>query len=67
MFKSWKTTAAGIGAALASLFGNLSAVFDSDPGTAADWNVTVALFVAAVGLIAARDNGVTSEKAGAKK
>jgi hypothetical protein len=64
--KSWKTTVAGIGAILVAVGSALSAMFDADPSTVADWGAVVAAIIAGVGLIAARDNGVSSEDAGIK-
>lgn len=64
--KSWKTTATGIGAILVAVGGALSATFDTDPATIADWSAVVAAIIAGVGLIFARDNGVSSEEAGVK-
>jgi hypothetical protein len=59
---SWKTTLAGIAAVLASLAVSLKAVVAGDYATA----VTAAAGISAgIGLIFARDNNVTSEKAGA--
>lgn len=64
--KSWRTTLAGWVAGLAILFGQAGAVLDDDPET----QLSVELIMAAVALIGggtlARDNNVSSEKAGAK-
>lgn len=63
--KSWKTTAAGIAAIVAALATAVGALFDADPTTLPDWGAVAAAILAGIGLIAARDNDVTSEKAGA--
>jgi hypothetical protein len=63
---SWRTTVAGIGAMLVAIGGALSATFDNDPVTVADWTAVVAACIAGFGLIFARDNKVSSEKAGVK-
>lgn len=63
--KSWKTTAAGIGAILVAVGSALTATFDADPATVADWGAVIAAIIAGAGLIMARDNDVTSEQAGA--
>jgi hypothetical protein len=63
---SWRTTVAGIGAMLVAIGGALSATFDNDPATVADWTAVVAACIAGFGLIFARDNKVSSEKAGVK-
>lgn len=63
---SWRTTVAGIGAILVAIGGALAATFDNDPATIADWTAVVAACIAGFGLIFARDNKVSSEKAGAK-
>lgn len=63
--KSWKTTAAGIAAIVAALATAVAALFDADPTTLPDWGAVAAAILAGIGLIAARDNNVTSEKAGA--
>ena len=62
---SWRTTAAGIGAMLIAAGGALSATFDNDPSTVADWTAVIAAFIAGFGLIFARDK-VSSEGAGVK-
>jgi hypothetical protein len=64
--KSWKTSAAGIAAIVAALATAVGALFDADPLTMPDWGAVAAAVMAGIGLIAARDNGVTSEQAGAK-
>jgi uncharacterized membrane protein YhiD involved in acid resistance len=66
MKKSWKTSAAGVGAILVALGSALSATFDADPVTVPDWGALVAAIIAGVGLIAARDNDKSSEEVGAK-
>ena len=63
---SWKTTAAGIGAILVAVGAALSAHFDTDSTTVADWGAVLAALIVGVGLIVARDNDVTSEDAKAK-
>jgi hypothetical protein len=64
--KSWKTTAAGIAAIVAALATAVGALFDADPVSMPDWGAVAAAIMAGIGLIAARDNGVTSEQAGAR-
>jgi uncharacterized membrane protein YhiD involved in acid resistance len=66
MTKSWKTSAAGIGAILVAVGSALSSMFDNNPATVADWGAVVAAVIAGIGLLAARDNGVSSEDAGIK-
>jgi uncharacterized membrane protein YhiD involved in acid resistance len=66
MNKSWKTSAAGIGAILVAVGSALSSMFDNNPATVADWGAVVAAVIAGIGLLAARDNGVSSEDAGVK-
>jgi hypothetical protein len=44
----------------------LQAIFDGNPATEPDYAALVAAIVAGLGLIFARDNGVSSEQAGAK-
>jgi len=66
MQKSWKTTVAGILAALVLVAGQAQALLDDDPETVVNWNIVVGAIVTAVGLLMARDNNVTSEESGAK-
>jgi hypothetical protein len=44
----------------------LSAHFDADSTTVADWGAVLAAIIIGVGLIVARDNDVSSEEAKAK-
>lgn len=64
--KSWRTTAAGVAAAVAVIAGCLAAQLDADPATVPDWSAAIGVVIAALGLAAARDHGVTSEAAGAR-
>lgn len=63
---SWKTTVAGIAAIVTALSTAVGALFDADPLTLPDWGAVAAAVMAGIGLIAARDNKVSSEQAGAK-
>lgn len=63
---SWRTTTAGIAAIVVALGTAVGALFDADPLTLPDWGAVAAAVMAGVGLLAARDNKVSSEQAGAK-
>lgn len=63
MSGSWKTTVAGIIAIIVAVCGIASGIIQ---GTPIDWTVSIAAISAGLGLMKARDNDVTSEKAGAK-
>lgn len=63
MKKSWKTSMAGLGAILVAAGSLMQALFDGNPATEPDYAALVAAIIAGVGLLAARDNGVTSEEA----
>lgn len=66
---SWKTTLAGIAAILTGLgmFGKIVNDFGTgEPINYQDVSIAIATISGGIGLIAARDNNVTSEGAGAK-
>lgn len=64
--KSWRTTTLGILGAITILATQVKAAIDDDPETVFDFSqVQLALGVLGVGILA-RDNKVSSEKAGAK-
>ena len=54
--KSWKTTLAGVCAFVAVLAKVLSAQFDGDPSTVADWAVLAAQVPLVIGLFVAGDH-----------
>jgi hypothetical protein len=67
--KSWRTTACGVLALVASAIPMAIAFIDGDPNTTVGMEQLSALgmgIAAAFGLTLARDNKVTSEQAGAK-
>jgi len=70
MAKSWKTTTAGILAAVGVFAAQLSAVFDNDPTTNANWETIIGAIVAVAGILGlglvARDNDKTSSQVGAE-
>lgn len=61
--KSWKTTVTGIVAIITAICGAVTGIVNNTP---VDWTTVIAAVVSGVGLIAARDNKVTSEDVGAK-
>ncbi len=63
MMTSYRTTIAGIAAILTAVAGAASAWAN---GTPVDLPTLISAIVAGIGLIAARDNKVSSEQAGAK-
>lgn len=63
---SWRTTTAGIAAIVVAIGTAVGALFDADPLTLPDWGAVAAAVMAGVGLLAARDNKVSSEQAGAR-
>jgi hypothetical protein len=60
---SWKTTVSGIAAIVTTLAGVATAIANDLP---VDWGPVAAAIMFGIGLIMARDNGTTSEQAGAK-
>ena len=62
--KSWKTTLSGIGVILSGAGAAIKFAVAGDYGTAIA--TLIPAVSAGIGLIAARDNNVTSEQAGAK-
>lgn len=67
--KSWRTTVCGVLAAISGLIPQVIAMLDSDPNTTWTFEgiaAAVTGILIALGLVAARDNKVTSEEAGAK-
>ena len=66
MTKSWKTTAAGVAGIIIAIASCAQAALDGDPATVPNYEVALAAVITGLGLIFARDNGVSSEQAGAK-
>ncbi len=64
--KSWKTSLSGIAGIVGLIATGLSAQFDNDPATVAQWSIIIPAIIPAIGMLFARDNNVTSEQAGAK-
>lgn len=65
MRRSWKTTASGSGAILVAVGQVLTATGEGKDWVSALMGALPAI-IAGLGLLAARDNNVTSEEAGAK-
>jgi hypothetical protein len=64
--KSWKTTATGIITIVIAVGSAVKTLIDNDPSTNPDIGATIAAVTVGFGLIAARDNNVSSEDAGIK-
>ena len=64
---SWRTKMAGLLAVIAILAGQIATLADEDPKTVPDVSLIIANIGIAIALFNARDNVVTSEKAGAKR
>lgn len=64
MKASWRTTTAGIAALVAAVASAAAAWFDNDPATVPDL-AAISAAIAGVGLLFARDDRVSSERAGA--
>lgn len=54
--KNWKTTAAGVAAALGALLTAAGALLDADPATQPNWPLVFSLGSVAVGLVLAKDH-----------
>lgn len=65
--KSWKTTFAGIMGFIVLAWGQLQYMLDTDPTTNPEWNIVIGAFMTLLTGLFARDNDVSSEKAGANK
>lgn len=63
---SWRTTGTGILTIVAALASAAAAMLDQDPGTMPDWTAVGAAVTAGLGLVLARDDKVTSERARAR-
>ena len=63
MFKSWRTTLAGVIQFVVLTGAQFQALLDSDPTTIPQWGIITASLLTLIGLGAARDNTVTSEEA----
>ncbi len=64
MKKSWKTTAAGVIAALAVVMQQLAATWDASDLTEPNWGLAGAAIMGAVGLFFARDHDKSSKDVG---
>ena len=60
---SWRTSLAGLLTFISVAWPEVAKEFDSDPETTMNWIVVRTAAAAFVGLLAARDNGVSSEQA----
>lgn len=63
---SYRTSILGAIAILTAVTNAAQALFDGDPSTVFDLDTTVTAIAAGLGLMFARDNKVSSERAGAK-
>lgn len=63
---SYKTTTAAVLALILCIGSAAMTLLDDDPETNPDYGALAAAATAASGLLFARDNGITSEQAGAK-
>lgn len=64
---SFRTTAFAVVGMLTILIRVAGQLLDGDPATNPDWGTEIPQLLAAIGLLFARDNKVSSEKAGAIK
>jgi len=63
---SWRTTVAGVVSALVIAAPQILHLIDENPATVCDWSILIGAVIVGLGLGAARDNRVTSERAGAE-
>jgi len=63
---SWQTTTMGVIGIVIAVANAISAFVDGNPATNVDFAVLITQITMGLGLIKARDNGVSSEEAGAK-
>jgi hypothetical protein len=66
MKASLKTTIAGIITMVIAILTAVAAMLDGNPDTVADWGAVGVALSVGIGLLFARDNSVSSEKAGAE-
>ena len=64
---NWKTTVAGILAAVVAIADGAAQLLDGNPLTNPDYTLIIAAVIAAIGLIFARDATVTSKQLGLDK
>ncbi len=64
--KSWRTTATGVLAIVIGIATAAKCELDGDPATVADWGIVATAILAGIGLIMARDAGISSEASGIK-
>ena len=65
--RNWRTTLAGVIAAVLAIGDGVMKLIDSDPLTNPDYQLIIAATIAAVGLMFARDAMVTSKQLGLDK
>ena len=63
---SWKTTTVAVLLAIDSVIHAGMNLLDSDPATNPDWNVVIALWIAAFGMLFSRDADKSSQDAGVR-
>lgn len=61
LFKSWKTSSAGITALLSAVSMALPALTDGDPNTIPDWQGIMTLVLVGFGLVSSKDGDKSTE------